>query len=120
MKWTHTQSGESSILQTLRTDLSSWDRLVGFTPITRLRDDPDANYRTRTKALLALHRHHHLVHIATDDKALVAYLHDQEILFHQKVDHYRSSMPLASYLLARYRNLIHVWALWVGKSSTNL
>lgn len=45
------------------------------------------------------------------------YLLDQEILYHRQADHHRSSISLACYLLSRYRQPSHPWAIWAARKT---
>ncbi|EIM87282.1 uncharacterized protein STEHIDRAFT_156266 [Stereum hirsutum FP-91666 SS1] len=104
-----------TILAILLTDSSSWQQLVAFAPRTS-DAATDANLRNRYMALLALHVRHQSADKA-EDLRLVMYLLDQEVLYHRQADHYRSSISLACYLLARYRQPSHLWAIWAAREA---
>lgn len=104
-----------TILASLLTNPSSWQHPVGFAPRTS-DAATDANLRNRYMALLALHARHRSAAKA-EDLHLVMYLLDQEVLYHRQADHYRSSISLACYLLARYRQPSHLWAIWAARET---
>lgn len=103
----------SAILTTLHTDPTSWLRLVSFSPMSETDPSSDANLRNRYLTLLALHAQPK----AAEDMELVTYLLDEEIRYHQKADHYRSSLSLACYLLACYKQPRHLWVIWAARES---
>lgn len=98
-------SSPNSILTLLRTDPgpTSWASLISFSPASEAEASTDANLHNRHRALLELHSDHQPEPKGTEDLELTLYLLDEEIRYHQKADHYRSSLSLASYLIARYQ-----------------
>lgn len=104
------------ILATLRNDPTSWQRLISFRPSPDAGADSDTNLDNRHHALLLLHAAHHPAP-QTEDIPLIAYIVDQEILYHQRAYHYRSDLSLACYLLARYRQPAYIWAVWAARES---
>jgi hypothetical protein len=105
----------ASILRGLRADPASWSQLVAFAPADRTNAGTDVNLNNRHRALLALHAYHQPITRGTEDQALVAYLLDEEIRYHQDADQYLSSISLASYLLARYRHPAFLFAIHAAR-----
>ncbi|GBE85632.1 hypothetical protein SCP_0801510 [Sparassis crispa] len=113
---------DTALLGRLRSDPSSWEELVSFSPIDSSDAESDSNLSNRMQAMLALHADH--FHCPDpelgpprEDEALVAYLLSQEIRLHQHFDGMRPALNLACFLMARYRKPAYVWAVWAAKNS---
>ena len=102
-----------ALLSQLYAHKSSWACLTAFKPIS-VDADTDTNIRQRHLALLAVHASPP----GDDHSTLVDYLLDQETLYHQKADHYRSALSLAAYLTAtRVRTPQSLWGIWVARET---
>ncbi|KAI0052109.1 hypothetical protein FA95DRAFT_56213 [Auriscalpium vulgare] len=105
-----------SLLISLRADPSSWADRVSYAPTDPSDPESDPHLTPRHVVLLSLHAHHHPTPVATDENLLL-YLIDEETLYHQRADHYRSALSLAAYLLARLRRPEHLWAVWAARET---
>lgn len=104
-----------NLLAILRNDSTSWQQLVTFRPSSR-HAYSDVNIDNRHQALLLLHAAHHPTP-QTEDLPLLTYLLDQEILYHQHGDDYRSDLSLVCYLLARFHQPAYIWAVWTARET---